>query len=1148
MGLLNPSIYPLVSTANFRDIVLGNNYIPTDLAPVGPYNAVTGYDQASGIGAPVVSQLVATLTNTAAISVTQFTPQTGVPGTQVTVAGSGLDRAVTVAFNGTSAAFTPVSGVQLVATVPDGATTGPITVTDRNGALGTSATPFTVLPIDAGANDNFANAQLINPGQSRLVGSNVGATKEAGEPDHAGNPGGASIWYKWVAPNTSTYTFNTIGSSFDTLLAVYTGDGVTDLTEVASDDDFGTSVQSSVVFDTTFGTTYYIAVDGARQASGQAAQGTVVLNEVPDGDVPVLNDFSPTTGSVGQTVRLFGANFLTVSGVQFNNTDAAFRIDSPTQITTTVPAGATTGPISLTDTNDDFTSSESYFTVVPSPVNDNFVNATPVTGASVALTGTNVGATKEAGEPNHAGNVGGSSVWFDWTAPSTHAVSINTVGSDFDTLLAVYTGTAVNALTPVASNDDNGGPEGASGVIFNAVAGTVYRIAIDGYNGAVGNYHFNIAQVSGTPVITSFTPTSGGAGTTVVLTGAGFLTTTRVQFNGTAAPSFTVDGDTQLVVTAPNGVSSGPITVTGLDGTGTSATSFTVTAPPANDNFGNSQLLSGAAPLSVTGYTSGATKEAGEPDIIAGDAGGHSIWYTWTPPTSGDYVISTRGSDFDTLLGIYTGSTVASLTPVAANDDDPEGGLTSAITLTAVRGTAYRIVVDGSNGEAGNVVLSINNATAALNLYVTGFEAAEGFSLKQPLVGQNGWVSLDGVTGGNGLLSGNIPNQGQQAFVGNAPLVNGGASLQVFQPLNYTFQPLDFFTTTNYPVVTFTTLVRFTNSTNGHHDRFGFTASSGFDDTSYSEALGRYFSVVFDEATGRVSYQLNDGSTPTVTSTTFSNDVTYSLAIMMDFQHNLWTASLSGVSFVLNQPISATATLTPFTLTRISADWNVATPATPGDNYMAFDQYTVNAPESSAPAITVQPASQTVTVGQPVSFSVVAVGTSPLQYQWLYNGNAIPGATASSYAIATVNPSASGRYTVIVTNNYGSARSLDAFLVVSTTQPPSTSTVQVNPGTAQVTASSGQSDSVLFVRTGDLSQAVAVNYVLQGTAENGVDYNQLSGRFTFKAGQATKRLHIIPIDRGYRDGSTVLIGVKVRSGDGYTVGTPKKQKVTIVRD
>ena len=549
VGLLNPSIYPLVSTANFRDIVLGNNYIPTFPGDAGPYDAVTGYDQATGIGAPVVSQLVATLTNVAALSVTQFTPQTGVPGTQVTIAGAGLDRAVTVAFNGTSAAFTPISGVQLIATVPDGASTGPITVSDRNGSIGTSATPFTVLPIDSGANDNFVNAQLINPGQSRIVGTNVGATKEPGEPDHAGNPGGASVWYKWVAPNTSTYTFNTIGSSFDTLLAVYTGDDVADLTEVASDDDFGTSVQSSVVFNTTFGTTYYIAVDGSRQANGQAAQGTVILNEVPDGDAPVLNDFSPTSGSVGQTVRLFGANFLTVSGVQFNNIAATFQIDSSTQITTTVPAGVTTGPITVTDTDGDASTSGSYFTVVPSPANDNFVNATPVTGASVALTGTNVGATKEVGEPNHANNIGGSSVWYVWTAPSTHVVSINTVGSDFDTLLAVYTGTAVNALTQVAANDDNGGPEGASGVIFNAVAGTVYHIAIDGYNGSVGNYHLNIQQVSGTPVITSFAPTSGGAGTTVVITGTGFLTTSGVQFNGLAAPNFTVDGDTQIVVT-----------------------------------------------------------------------------------------------------------------------------------------------------------------------------------------------------------------------------------------------------------------------------------------------------------------------------------------------------------------------------------------------------------------------------------------------------------------------------------------------------------------------------------------------------------------------------------------------------------------------
>src|SRR5207244_819620 len=53
--------------------------------------------------------------------------------------------------------------------------------------------------------------------------------------------------------------------------------------------------------------------------------------------------------------------------------------------------------------------------------------------------------------------------------------------SSFDTLLGVYTGPSVSALTQVAANDDNSSSDVTSRVSFSAAAGTVYRIAVDGY-------------------------------------------------------------------------------------------------------------------------------------------------------------------------------------------------------------------------------------------------------------------------------------------------------------------------------------------------------------------------------------------------------------------------------------------------------------------------------------------------------------------------------------------------------------------------------------------------------------------------------------------------------------------------------------------
>jgi len=128
------------------------------------------------------------------------------------------------------------------------------------------------------------------------------------------------------------------------------------------------------------------------------------------------------------------------------------------------------------------------------PANDDFANRIVLSGNSVSDSGTNVAATKEAGEPNHAGNPGGHSIWWSWTAPATGDVTIDTAGSAFDTILGVYTGASVSTLTLVAGDDD-GGPGTTSQVSFTAVGGTAYRIAVDGYAGATGAVSLNIVNV-----------------------------------------------------------------------------------------------------------------------------------------------------------------------------------------------------------------------------------------------------------------------------------------------------------------------------------------------------------------------------------------------------------------------------------------------------------------------------------------------------------------------------------------------------------------------------------------------------------------------------------------------------------------------------
>src|SRR5205814_3355113 len=88
--------------------------------------------------------------------------------------------------------------------------------------------------------DNFTNREpisLIGGELAVFSGTSSNATKEPNEPDHAGRTGGRSVWYTWQAPASGTVELSTYGSTFDTLLAVYTGASLTNLVEVASSDD-----------------------------------------------------------------------------------------------------------------------------------------------------------------------------------------------------------------------------------------------------------------------------------------------------------------------------------------------------------------------------------------------------------------------------------------------------------------------------------------------------------------------------------------------------------------------------------------------------------------------------------------------------------------------------------------------------------------------------------------------------------------------------------------------------------------------------------------------------------------------------------------------------------------------------------------------
>lgn len=127
------------------------------------------------------------------------------------------------------------------------------------------------------------------------------------------------------------------------------------------------------------------------------------------------------------------------------------------------------------------------------PVNDLLENALPLTGLNVNTSGSNVAATKEPNEPNHAGFAGGRSVWWKWTntaAPHT-VMEVNTIGSSFHTLLGVY----IRAEGQSGGLMENLITEGSHSNRLTFVASATnrpYYLAVDGLNAISGNIVLNM--------------------------------------------------------------------------------------------------------------------------------------------------------------------------------------------------------------------------------------------------------------------------------------------------------------------------------------------------------------------------------------------------------------------------------------------------------------------------------------------------------------------------------------------------------------------------------------------------------------------------------------------------------------------------------
>ena len=169
---------------------------------------------------------------------------------------------------------------------------------------------------------------------------------------------------------------------------------------------------------------------------------------------------------------------------------------------------------------------------------------------------------------------------------------------------------------------------------------------------------------------------------------------------------------------------------------------------------------------------------------------------------------------------------------------------------------------------------------------------------------------------------------------------------------------------------------------------------------------------------------------------------------------------------------------------------------------------TVN-PAPVAPAITTQPANQTVTAGQTATFSVTATGTAPLSYQWQKNGANISGATSASYTTPATTTSDSGStFRVVVSNSAGTATSNAATLTV--TPAPVAPTITTQPANQTVTA--GQTATFTVVASG----TAPLSYQWQKNGAN------ISG--------ATSTSYTTPVTTTSDSGSTFVVIVSNSAG------------------
>lgn len=239
------------------------------------------------------------------------------------------------------------------------------------------------------------------------------------------------------------------------------------------------------------------------------------------------------------------------------------------------------------------------------PANDDFAQRMPLPFGlpvgPIEVSASNVEATKEAGEAIPGLSPAGHSIWFEWEPASTGWVSVGLCGTQFPTILDVFTGSQIDDLTSVLKGDSSVGPDcpGGDGVkrTFRAEDETRYVIVVDG----------NSFFLPGAPAPVTEGPIS-------------------LQLEATPPPANDAFADAEVL-------------------------QADVHEEPGGDRFYF---------VSARGNNWTATTELGEP--FYGPGAGASVWYRWTPPESGKYLFSGPCCGADLKWALFSGESIGTLT------------------------------------------------------------------------------------------------------------------------------------------------------------------------------------------------------------------------------------------------------------------------------------------------------------------------------------------------------------------------------------------------------------------------------------------------------------------------------------------------------